>query len=133
MKASYLFVLLVALFLIGCAPEAPAPEAEEGAPSAPSAPAEREEAAPAEPEAAAEAAVDITKTAFDPEEVTIKAGGTVTWTNTGTSASMIAGPKKLFSEKVEAGETYSFTFEDAGEYQIMNIIPAKFFGTVIVE
>ncbi len=131
MKVSYLFVLLVALLLIGCAPQEPAPEAgEEGAPAAPAAP---KEAAPAEPEAAAEAAVDITATAFDPEEVTIKAGGTVTWTNTGTSASMIAGPKKLFSEKVNAGETYSQTFEEAGEYQIMNIIPAKFFGTVTVE
>ena len=133
MKVSYLVVLLVALLLIGCAPEAPAPEAGEGAPAEPSAPAEGEEAAPAEPEAASEAAVDITASAFDPEDVTIKAGGTVTWTNADTRKHVIAGPRRLFSETIAAGDTFSFTFEEAGEYKITDVLAPIFSGTVTVE
>lgn len=132
MKASYLVVLLVALLLIGCAPEAPAAD-EETAPAEPSAPAEGEAAAAEEAAAPSEASIDITASGFDPVEVTINAGGSVTWTNVDTSTHMVAGPKRLFSEKLAAGDTYTQVFEEAGEQEIMNIVPAKFFGTVIVE
>ena len=131
MKASYLLILLAVLLLIGCAAEQPAgPGAPTGGPGA--APAEEAEEA-AKPEAAGEASVDILADAFEPDEITVRVGATVTWTNTDTKTHIVAGPRRLFSENVKAGDSFSFTFEEAGEYQITDVLAPVFSGTVIVE
>ncbi len=65
---------------------------------------------------------------FDPPDVTISVGDTVTWVNddenihTATHRSedpdLIPSPPALFdSETVEPGEEFSFTFSEAGEFQ----------------
>jgi plastocyanin len=129
MKIRYLLALLVAFLLVGCAAQDPSGSsgtsgttggdgAEGTAPQAP---------------AASSASVDVLADSFDPEVVTVKVGGTVTWTNTDTRKHLIAGPKRLFSETVAAGDDYSFTFEEAGEYEITDLIAPIFRGKVVVE
>ncbi|MBW2980571.1 cupredoxin domain-containing protein [Candidatus Woesearchaeota archaeon] len=131
MKASYLLILLVVLLLIGCAAEKPAgPGAPTGGPGGAPAEEAEEVVAPAAPE---EASVDILADAFDPDEVTVSVGATVTWTNTDTKTHIVAGPKRLFSENVKAGDSFSFTFEEAGEYKITDVLAPIFSGTVVVE
>jgi plastocyanin len=132
MRASYLLILLVILLLVGCAAETPAPE-EGAAEEAAAEEAAAEEAAAEEAAAEAAAEVSVLADTFDPETVTIKVGGTVTWTNTDTKTHMVAGPKRLFSEKLVAGASYTHTFEEAGEYAILNVLAPKYYGNVVVE
>ncbi len=132
MKLSYLAILLVAFLLIGCASEEAAPEA--GAPSGSAG----GEGAPAAGEAAAEPApsgaeISILGDAFEPADVTVSAGATVVWTNNAGRKQVFGGPRRLFSAKVDEGETFSFTFEEAGVYKITNVVPLVFVGTVTVE
>lgn len=130
MKATYLFVLLVTLLLVGCAAQDTEKEADaaEGDGSS-----EGVSGRTAKPVAAREADVKILGQEFDPAEVTVKVGGTVTWTNDAGRVQMMAGPKKLFQAKLADGESFSYKFQEAGEYKITNTVPIPFAGTVIVE
>lgn len=131
MKLGYLAILLVAFLLIGCASEEAAPEA--GAPSEPAG----GEGAPATGEAAEpaplEAEISILGDAFEPADITVSAGATIVWTNNAGRKQVFGGPRRLFSAKIDEGETFSFTFEEAGVYKITNVVPMVFVGTVTVE
>ncbi len=129
MKARYLFALLVVLLLVGCAKETP----KETNTADKTAPADTGAAAEAAKEAPAEAEISVMEQEFDPAVVTIKVGGTVTWTNNAGRTQLIGGPRKLFSAKLADGESFSYTFEEAGEYKVTNTVPIAFAGTVIVE
>ncbi|HEY7036359.1 MAG TPA: ScyD/ScyE family protein [Thermomicrobiales bacterium] len=65
-------------------------------------------------------AVAIYDFGFDPPTLTIKAGTTVTWTNTGevehTSVSFDKGEKTWDSDIMEPGDTYSYTFDKPGTF-----------------
>ncbi len=57
---------------------------------------------------------------FDPPDVTISVGDTVTWVNDDENihtATHRADPALFDSETVEAGEQFSVTFSEAGEFQ----------------
>ena len=57
---------------------------------------------------------------FDPPDVTISVGDTVTWTNDDENihtATHRGDPALFDSETVEAGEEFSVTFSEAGEFQ----------------
>jgi plastocyanin len=94
---------------------------------------------------------------FDPQEITVRAGETVTWTNTSsvphtvTAYSDSAPPDLYFSsgnasseeqardriadELIQPDETFSFTFEETGSYEYF-CIPhegVEMIGRVIVE
>lgn len=76
------------------------------------------------PEAAAnEYAVSIYDFGFDPPLLTIPAGSTVTWTNTGavqhTTVSFDKGKKTWDSDIMDPGATFSFTFDNAGTYNYL--------------
>ena len=91
--------------------------------------------------------------AFQPAELTIKAGTTVTWVNEdeGVAHTATSGtPKKegipgqtddtpgkpdgVFEGSFEeAGDTYEFTFEKPGTYRYFCEIHAPMTGTVVVE
>ena len=58
----------------------------------------------------------MTEGAFTPAEVTIKAGGTVTWTNGGVTAHTVTFPDSD-SGAVYPKHTYSKTFEKPGTYE----------------
>jgi plastocyanin len=127
MKTRYLLALLVAFLLVGCAAQGPSGSSGTGAAG------EGGAEGGSQALAASSASVDVTADSFDPQVVTIRVGGTVTWTNTDTRKHLIAGPKRLFSSTVAVGDDYSFTFEEAGEYEISDLIAPIFTGKVIVE
>ena len=62
--------------------------------------------------------VEIEDLAFRPQNITVKKGTTVTWTNKDDVAHTVtadsgSGPK---SELLTKGESYSFTFSEVGEF-----------------
>jgi plastocyanin len=69
---------------------------------------------------AEEVAIDIVDFAFEPVEVTVPAGTTVTWTNVGptdhTTVAYIDGDIVWASEIMRAGDTYSHTFDEPGTF-----------------
>jgi plastocyanin len=63
------------------------------------------------------ASVNIVDFAFDPSSITIEAGGTVTWTNTGNATHTVTSDDGTFnSGNIASGGTYSFTFDTPGTY-----------------
>ena len=112
-------LLITALLLIGCMPETPTE-------------------APESPEGTGEATVAMQGLTFQPAELTISAGTTVTWTNEDNvghtvTAGTRGSPTGLFDENVPAGESFSFTFEETGTYEYYCSIHPGMDGTVIVE
>ncbi len=75
------------------------------------------------PAAAAQAAVVMVNTSFQPKEITVVAGTTVTWTNQDSVAHTVTSgprdaPTDLFdSGPIAGGGTFSFTFTEPGTYQ----------------
>ena len=106
---------------------------------------EAEVEVPEEPEPEVEAethAVSMKFFAFDPAEVTIKVGDTVTWTNDEPSKvdhHMMSGTVdaedmgELFDEEIEFEESFSYTFDEAGEFDYHCHIHTSMTGKVIVE
>lgn len=93
----------------------------------------REQSADATPTAAAESevAVDIIDFAFDPFEVTVARGGSVTWTNTGAVPHTVRGD---FGDSniMDPGAVITFTFDDAGTFPYICGLHPSMEGTVIV-
>lgn len=78
-------------------------------------------------------AVSISNFAFDPASVTVKVGGTVTWTNNDSPTHTITGDGGLDSGDVANGGTYSKTFDKAGTYKYHCTIHPNMTGEVIVQ
>jgi plastocyanin len=90
----------------------------------------------------AEAAVTVSMKgiAFDPPEVTVKKGGTVTWTNdesVGHDVTKEDGPGPKFSSgqpgAMGEGDTFEQTFDTAGEIAYVCTVHSNMTGTVTVE
>jgi FtsP/CotA-like multicopper oxidase with cupredoxin domain len=64
--------------------------------------------------------VNLVDDRFDPYQVEIPAGTTVTWVNKGADWHNVASSKAGFaSDRILPGESFSFTFEEPGEYKIV--------------
>lgn len=87
---------------------------------------------PAGGNGANEAAVSIQGFAFSPSAVTIKAGGSVTWTNLDSAPHSISSAT-FSSPTLPAGETYKHLFAEPGTYAYNCGIHQSMEGTVIVE
>jgi plastocyanin len=85
------------------------------------------------------AEVVMKNTTFQPGEITVSAGTTVTWTNEDPTAHTVTSgtrdnPTGLFdSGNVGSGQSFSFTFDQPGTYNYFCRIHAGMKGTVIVE
>ena len=82
---------------------------------------------------------EATNECFIPADVTVDVGGEVTWSNDDTAAHTITsgtpadGPDGTFdSSLVMPGTTFSYTFEDAGEYTYFCVVHPWMEGTVTV-
>jgi plastocyanin len=84
---------------------------------------------------AAETMVDISGFAFQPGTVTIKVGDTVTWTNSDTTAHTATSTDDpaLFDGEMAPGESFSFTFTEAGSFDYFCEIHPTMEGTVVVQ
>jgi plastocyanin len=78
--------------------------------------------------------VAITKGGFAPEALTIAVGDTVTWRNDDTATHQIASKAANFtSPLLKPGETFSFTYKDAGRFSYQDQTVKKNHGTVTVQ
>ncbi|MFO7918742.1 MAG: plastocyanin/azurin family copper-binding protein [Anaerolineae bacterium] len=82
--------------------------------------------------------VVMRNTAFEPEEITVAPGTTVTWTNEDSFAHTVTAgtrgdPTGMFDEDVSGGDTFSFTFEEPGTYDYFCRPHSGMDGVVIVE
>ncbi|WP_424357895.1 cupredoxin domain-containing protein [Methanocella sp. MCL-LM] len=81
---------------------------------------------------AATMAVDMKNNMFTPQEITIQAGDTVTWTNQ-DQAKHDVNFGDFKSPLLSKGETYSHTFETAGTYDYVCDVHPFMKGRVIVQ
>ncbi|GHE83886.1 copper-binding protein [Amycolatopsis deserti] len=75
--------------------------------------------AQAESTQAQSSGVEMMNFAFSPASLTVSVGDTVTWTNHDSAPHNVVvtdGPVKFSSPLIQQGETYSYTFTQAGEY-----------------
>lgn len=89
-------------------------------------------------EETATASITITNSGFTPETIRVKKGQDVTWTNTGPEAHGIVSEKTdgttpQTEEILEAGDTYSYVFEDTGTYTYRDQTNSSLTGVVVVE
>jgi plastocyanin len=63
-----------------------------------------------------EAAVEIADFAFGPVDVTIAAGGTVTWTNADNQAHTATSSGNFDTGSIAAGDSASVTFDEPGTF-----------------
>jgi plastocyanin len=86
--------------------------------------------------AAGPGAITIKSFAFSPQEMTVKQGTTVTWTNQDgvahTIVSDAGAPEAISSGPVSQGGSFSFTFTKPGTYPYHCSIHPSMTGSVIV-
>lgn len=83
---------------------------------------------------AQQASVQIKDFEFAPSKVTIKVGGTVTWTNDGASPHTVtAGDGSFDSGQLQKGKTFSRTFDSIGTFSYHCSIHPSMKAQVVVE
>jgi plastocyanin len=78
--------------------------------------------------------VDIIDFAFQPADLTVAVGETVTWTNTGSATHTVMWQDgEPESDQLEGGVTYERTFHAAGSFPYACGIHSQMTGTITVE
>lgn len=78
--------------------------------------------------------VVIQNFAFSPNTITVKVGTTVTWINQDSTVHNVISDTGAFGSKnLNPGESYNFTFTQAGTYPYTCTIHPSMKGTVIVQ
>ena len=89
---------------------------------------------PAAQEKAAPAQVKIDNFSFEPREITVAPGTTITWTNRDDVPHTVTSNDDKFSSKaLDTDDQFSFTFRDAGTYEYYCSVHPKMTGKVIVK
>lgn len=92
------------------------------------------ETATDEPPASGDDAVSIIDFAFEPAELTVAMGTTVTWTNDDDVTHTVTADDGAFdSGNLPSGETFSHTFDEAGTFPYHCEIHPGMTATVVVE
>ena len=146
----FMIAVSVALLALGAtslaaphstAASTPCPEAAAATPSpgasptaSPSATSEASaEASPAASPTGAACTVEIRDFAFNPAEIEIAAGTTVTWTNNDTVAHTATATDGTFDSGIlDPGASFKFTFDKPGTYDFACLIHPNMKGTVTV-
>jgi plastocyanin len=83
--------------------------------------------------AAGDGAVTIANFSFDPADVEVAAGTTVTWTNNdGVPHRVVANDESFDSEDMGQGDTFEHTFDTAGTVDYICAIHPQMTGTITV-
>ena len=83
---------------------------------------------------AANAEVKIDNFSFGPQELTVAAGTTVTWTNRDDIPHTVVSTDGVFKSKVrDTDEKFSYTFTKAGTYPYYCSVHPKMTGKVVVQ
>jgi amicyanin len=87
----------------------------------------------ATPASAEDVAVKIGNFTFGPQEVKVKAGTTVTWTNEDDIPHTVVSPNGFRSKVMDTDGTYSFKFTTPGTYKYFCSLHPHMTGTIVVE
>ena len=82
---------------------------------------------------AEDVAVHIDNFVFEPAQLTVKAGQTVTWTNRDDIPHTVVCAGKFRSKTMDTDGTFSFTFTSAGEYKYFCSLHPHMTGVIKVE
>jgi plastocyanin len=77
--------------------------------------------------------VEIKGSAFNPITITIKKGDTITWTNNDPVTHTVTIPGVTDSGSIPSGQTFSFTFSNAGTFDYHCSIHTSMTGKIIVQ
>lgn len=79
--------------------------------------------------------VSIAGFAFNPKNITVSVGDTITWTNNDSAPHQLRGDNlsTLYSIQMPKGQTYGYTFDTAGTYTYHCTIHPSMKGTIIVK
>jgi len=78
----------------------------------------------------------LSDNAAEPAALSVVAGSTIVFKNTGTKVKIMQVKGIEFNEvspRLAEGDTWEITLNNAGEYQFLDIIIAKAKGTITVE
>jgi plastocyanin len=70
---------------------------------------------------------------FQPAELTVKVGTTVTWKNRDDIPHTVVSPGKFRSKALDTDDSYTFTFAAAGDYKYFCSLHPHMTGTIKVE
>lgn len=79
------------------------------------------------------AAIKIGNFTFGPQELRVKAGTTVTWTNEDDIPHTVVSPNNFRSKVLDTDGTYSFKFTTPGSYKYFCSLHPHMTGTIVVE
>jgi amicyanin len=79
------------------------------------------------------AAVKIGNFTFGPQELRVKAGTTVAWTNEDDIPHTVVSPNNFRSKVLDSDGRYSFTFTTPGTYKYFCSLHPHMTGTIVVE
>ena len=88
---------------------------------------------PADAARAEDIAVHIDNFVFEPAQLALKVGQTVTWTNRDDIPHTVVCAGKFRSKTMDTDGTFSFTFTSAGEYKYFCSLHPHMTGAVKVE
>ncbi|MBI4154554.1 cupredoxin family copper-binding protein [Candidatus Woesearchaeota archaeon] len=138
---SMIFILILGLLLVGCAKPAekiempsaqPAPAPQP--PPLPPVPEQPKVEETKAPEVPTIVNVEIKGSKFNPQDLKIKVGTTVIWTNQDSASHTVtSSDKTLDSPDLSKGQTFSYTFTTLGVYNYICSIHPYMKGTVTVE
>ena len=85
------------------------------------------------PASADEAAIKIGNFTFGPQELKVKTGTTVTWTNEDDIPHTVISPNSFRSKALDSEDKFSFTFTTPGIYKYFCSLHPHMTGTIVVE
>jgi plastocyanin len=88
----------------------------------------------ASPSRAADAEVKIDNFVYNPQQITVKAGTTVTWVNHDDIPHTVTSKTGIFKSKaLDTDDKFSFTFAKPGNYPYFCALHPHMTGTIVVE
>ena len=88
----------------------------------------------ASPARAADTEVKIDNFTFNPQQITVKAGTTVTWVNHDDIPHTVTSKTMAFKSKaLDTDDKFSFTFATPGTYPYFCALHPHMTGTIVVE
>ena len=85
------------------------------------------------PARAEDITVSIDNFTFQPAELTVKAGTTVTWKNHDDIPHQVVSAGKFKSKALDTDDSFSFTFNTAGDYKYFCSLHPNMTGIIKVE
>lgn len=85
------------------------------------------------PVRAADMQVKIENFTFNPQQITVKVGTTVTWTNADDIPHTVVSPPGLRSNALDTDDKFSFTFTTPGTYKYFCGLHPQMTGSIVVE